>query len=65
VDHQRRNVNELRDELQRYERELYAARKAERTVRTYVDNSARFLRFLEGDYIPSEGRRPRARRRDP
>lgn len=46
---------ELRRELRRFERELREAGLADNSVKTYVDRTTRFLRWLEGDYHP---RRP-------
>lgn len=43
---------ELETELERFERELRAARLKESTVRTYVDRSSIFVRWLAGDYQP-------------
>ena len=45
-------VADLRRELERFERELRAANLSENSVRTYVDRSRTFLRWLEGDYRP-------------
>jgi len=45
-------IEELRDELRRWERELRAAGKTEATVATYVGRSEIFLRWLVGDYSP-------------
>lgn len=50
-------TDELEKELRRYESELRAANLAESSVRTYVDRSAMFVRWLAGDYHP---RGPRA-----
>lgn len=58
----------LRSELERYEAELRAAGKEQRTIDTYVGQSERFVRFLIGDYRPDarpdrqsagDARRPR------
>ena len=43
---------ELRAELERFEEELRAADLLPTTVRTYVDRSGVFLRWLAGDYVP-------------
>lgn len=43
---------QLRSELDRYEAELRAAGKEQRTIETYVGQSTRFVRFLIGDYRP-------------
>jgi hypothetical protein len=46
-------LDELLQELRRYERELReAGDKAEVTIRTYVDHPERFLRWLGGRYDP-------------
>jgi hypothetical protein len=46
-------LDELLQELRRYERELReAGNKAEVTIRTYVDHPERFLRWLGGRYDP-------------
>ena len=50
-------VRELNQELRRFERELRAAGLAENSVRTYVDRTAIFLRWLSGDYKPQGPRR--------
>jgi hypothetical protein len=41
---------ELREALQRYEQELRAAGKKERTVHTYIDRPERFIRWLTGEF---------------
>lgn len=43
---------ELDRELDRFEAELRAAGLAENSVRTYVDRSRYFVRWLAGDYAP-------------
>lgn len=43
-------LDELFAELARFEREARAAGLAESSVKTYVDRSERFLRWLNGDY---------------
>ncbi len=48
----RYSVTDLRRELERFEGELRAADLSENTVKTYTDRTARFLRWLEGDYEP-------------
>lgn len=45
-------VEELLNELSRFETELRAAGLAENTIRTYVDRSTYFVRWLSGDYEP-------------
>lgn len=47
---------ELHEELRRFERELRAKGLAENSVKTYVDRTERFLRWLSGEYEP-QGRR--------
>lgn len=49
---ERYTLADLRRELDRFERELRAAGLRENTVKTYTDRTARFLRWLEGDYEP-------------
>ena len=44
------SVTELMDELERFEREARAAGLKETSVRTYVDRSRRFVRWLSGDF---------------
>jgi hypothetical protein len=46
------SLADLRSELERYEVELRAAGKEQRTIDTYVGQSERFVRFLTGDYRP-------------
>ena len=46
------SLAQLRSEIERYEAELRAAGKAQRTIDTYVGQSERFVRFLTGDYRP-------------
>jgi hypothetical protein len=43
-------VTDLRQELERFEAEARRAGLKETTVRTYVDRSAIFVRWLAGDY---------------
>lgn len=45
-------LNELRDELARWERELVAAGKTPSTVATYIGRTEIFLRWLDGTYTP-------------
>ena len=45
-------VRQLEDELRRYEGELRQAGLREQTVHTYVDRAARFVRWLDGGYVP-------------
>jgi hypothetical protein len=47
------SIGELRAELARFEQELRTAGLAPNTVRTYVDRSGYFLRWLTGQYQPS------------
>ena len=46
-------TDELRTELTRFEAELRAAGLRENTVRTYVDRSLTFVRWLAGEYRPT------------
>lgn len=48
-------TSELHDQLDRFEAELRSAGLAENTVRTYVDRSRYFVRWLDGDYSPGAG----------
>jgi len=43
---------ELQDELQAFEAELTRAGLKRNTIRTYVDRTEPFLRWLNGDYQP-------------
>jgi hypothetical protein len=43
-------IAELADELERFERAARSAGLAEASVRTYVDRSRTFVRWLAGDY---------------
>lgn len=43
-------IGELQQELERFEAEARRAGLKENTVRTYVDRSAIFVRWLSGDY---------------
>lgn len=45
-------IDELRRELQLFEQELEGADLAPNSIRTYVDRSAIFLRWLTDDYAP-------------
>jgi len=49
---QRWSIDELRTELARFERTLRGAGLAETSIHTYVDRTARFIRWLDGDYQP-------------
>jgi len=53
-------IRELRGKLDRFEDELRDAGLAEASVRTYVDRSAIFLRWLVGEYTPRESSARRA-----
>ena len=44
------SVIDLLDELERFEREARAAGLKEASVRTYVDRSRIFVRWLAGEY---------------
>lgn len=48
------SIDELHQELGRYEAELRAAGMADATITTYVERSERFLRWLSGDYVPGQ-----------
>jgi hypothetical protein len=52
LESQRYSVDELREQLRRFERELRAAGLKESSVTTYVDRTGRFLKWLDGDYQP-------------
>lgn len=45
-------MQQLRDELTNFERDLRRADLSENTIHTYVDRAERFLRYLDGDYRP-------------
>lgn len=45
-------LQQLEYELDRFERELRAAGFTENSVNTYIDRSARFLKWLSGEYKP-------------
>ncbi len=47
-----RTVTELHELLREFEAELRTAGLEETTVRTYVDRSTDFIRWLDGDYHP-------------
>lgn len=44
------SIAELLDELERFEQEARAAGLRDTSVRTYVDRSRIFIRWLDGDY---------------
>lgn len=44
------SIIELKDELERFEQEARAAGLRETSVRTYVDRSRIFVRWLAGDF---------------
>ena len=48
-------VAELKRKLDEFEQELRDAGLAENSIRTYVDRSAIFVRWLAGDYTPTGG----------
>jgi hypothetical protein len=45
-------LDELHAELACFEQELRAARLKESSIHTYIDRTARLLRWLDGDYVP-------------
>jgi hypothetical protein len=45
-------VEELRGELERYERELRDANMTPETIQSYTDRAHRFITWLNGDYTP-------------
>ncbi len=45
-------VNQLRDLLEQFESELRDAELKEYTIRTYVDRSTYFVRWLDKDFHP-------------
>ncbi len=49
-------IDDLKEELVRFEREARAAGLAENSVRTYVDRSRIFVRWLDNDYQFQAGR---------
>lgn len=46
------SADQLRAELTRFERELRDAGLRDSSIRTYVDRSEIFVRWLDGDYHP-------------
>jgi hypothetical protein len=50
------SIQELEQELIRFERAARAAGLKENSVHTYVDRSARFVRWLAGDFEFQGGR---------
>jgi len=52
LENPRYSVDELREQLRRFERELRAAGRKESSVTTYADRTGRFLKWLDGDYQP-------------
>lgn len=50
------SIDELEQELIRFEREAKTAGLAEASVHTYVDRSRRFVRWLAGDFEFRGGR---------
>ncbi len=48
-------IEELHDQLARFEAELFAAGLSPGTVHTYVDRTDRFLRWLNGEYVAGQG----------
>ena len=49
-------LTELRTKLGQFEAELRAAGLSENSIRTYVDRSEVFLRWLVGNYVPRQFR---------
>jgi len=49
----RYSIEELREDLRRFERELRAAGLKKASANTCVDRTGRFLKWLDGDYQPS------------
>lgn len=45
-------ANQLRDLLEQFESELRDAELSENTIRTYVDRSTYFVRWLDNDFHP-------------
>ena len=45
-------VSELHEALDAFEAQLKEAGLAQNTIRTYVDRSRNFVRWLDGDYEP-------------
>lgn len=52
--HQCWTIEEMRKDLETFERELVEAGKAPETVHTYVDRAARFVSWLAGEYSPRD-----------
>jgi hypothetical protein len=52
INNQRYSVDELREELRRFERQLRAADLKETSITTYTDRTNRFLKWLDADYQP-------------
>lgn len=50
------SIDELQQELRRFEREARAAGLKESSVHTYVDRSERFVRWLAGEFTFQGGR---------
>ena len=50
------SIDELQQELLRFEREARAAGLKESSVHTYVDRSERFVRWLAGEFTFQGGR---------
>lgn len=50
------SIDELQQELVRFEHEARAAGLKESSVHTYVDRSGRFVRWLAGDFTFQGGR---------
>lgn len=46
-------IENLYQQLERFEEELRRAGLRDHTVETYVDRTRRFLRWLTGEYSPS------------
>jgi hypothetical protein len=47
-------IDQLREELKRFEEALVAAGKKINTINTYVDRAERFVRWLDGTYDPAQ-----------
>ena len=56
-DGERWTIQQLHEKLGLFEQELRAAGLADNTIRTYVDRSDLFLRWLVGEYEPQGPRR--------
>jgi hypothetical protein len=52
TNHECWTLSQLRTELARFEQQLVASGKAPDTVQTYLDRPERFIKFLEGTYVP-------------